>query len=242
MTETPRMSGETFATERLRNNPQLTFEALRQAAEQEGVAIQPIQYGRARRQLGLTGTPPTTAPQPDAIEASVGEIATPEPTTAPIAAKTELAAQAATLSTPKPTSKPNTKKSKPGFEFLVESLRADGTLSYGDLRAQAEQRGLQIAPIMYGRAKALLGLVPVRPRGQGKNRTAAARAKAANTLGSTTPTPPDKFSKQLERVRNVEDLVKIVKHLDGERRRLRGLLERIANSIDESLDHTEAQS
>jgi hypothetical protein len=95
---------------------------------------------------------------------------------------------------------------------------------------------------MYGRAKALLGLVPVRPRGQGKNRTAAARAKAANTLGSTTPTPPDKFSKQLERVRNVEDLVKIVKHLDGERRRLRGLLERIANSIDESLDHTEAQS
>ena len=91
-----------------------------------------------------------------------------------------------------------------------------------------------------GRAKALLGLVPVRPRGQGKNRAAAARAKAANTLGVVTAAPPDAFSQQLEDVRDIDDLVKIVKHLDGERRRLRGLLERIANSIDEALDQTVA--
>lgn len=117
---------------------------------------------------------------------------------------------------------------------MVSSLREDGTLSYGDLRARAEERGFKIAPIMYGRAKALLGLVPVRPRGQGKNRTA--KAKAANTLGNYAATRPDQFSKQLDSVQSVEDLVRIVKQLDGERRRLRGLLEHIANSIDEALD------
>lgn len=240
MSETPRKSGEAFATERLRDNPQLTFEALRQAAELESIVIQPIQYGRARRQLGLTGTPPST-PQQNAIDTPIVTIPTPEPAAEPAAAKAK--SRAPTLGTSKPsTSKPSSTKSKPAFEFLLESLRADATLSYGELRAQADQRGLQIAPIMYGRAKALLGLVPVRPRGQGKNRTAAARAKAANTLNSATPAPPDKISQQLESVRNVEDLVRIVKHLDGERRRLRGLLERIANSIDEVLDSTEAQS
>jgi hypothetical protein len=44
--------------ERLRDNPQLTFEATRQAAEQVGIVIQPIQYGRARRQLGLISAQP----------------------------------------------------------------------------------------------------------------------------------------------------------------------------------------
>ena len=211
--------------ERLRDNPQLTFEATRQAAEQVGIVIQPIQYGRARRQLGLISAQPN--PRPTHKQ-------TPQPLPKDPAAE-PANPKAATTESAKP-------KRKPGFEFLVTSLRADSTLSYQDLRAQAEERGLKIAPIMYGRAKALLGLVPVRPRGQGKNRTAAARAKAANTLEMAQPTPPDRLSRQLKDVHNVEDLVKIVKHLDVERRRLRGLLERIANSIDEALDYAEAPS
>ena len=60
--------------------------------------------------------------------------------------------------------------STPAFEFLVNELRSKPTCNYGELKAKADERGLKIAPIMYGRAKALLGLVPVRPRGQGKNR------------------------------------------------------------------------
>lgn len=211
--------------ERLRDNPQLTFEATRQAAEQVGIVIQPIQYGRARRQLGLISAQPPPPQTQKPAQQPIREIPAAEP------ANTKAAA----TESDKP-------KRKPGFEFLVTSLRADSTLSYQDLRAQAEERGLKIAPIMYGRAKALLGLVPVRPRGQGKNRTAAARAKAANTLEMAQPTPPDRLSRQLKDVHNVEDLVKIVKHLDVERRRLRGLLERIANSIDEALDYAEAPS
>jgi len=239
MTELPRRSGEAFATERLRENPQLTFEALRQAAELEGITIQPIQYGRARRQLGLTGAPlptpldveskaPPEATPTDPVDSDqITHDSPPDPTEAPVV-EIPTPPPAAPAAAPQ-------KKSKPAFEFLVSSLREDGTLSYGELRARSEERGFKIAPIMYGRAKALLGLVPVRPRGQGKNRTAA-KAKAAATLGNYAATQPDQFSKQLDSVQSVEDLVRIVKQLDGERRRLRGLLEHIANSIDEALD------
>jgi len=45
----------------------------------------------------------------------------------------------------------------------------------------------------------------------------------------------DRFSKKLEEVRNLEQLVAIVKDLDAERRRLRSVLERAVAMIDEAL-------
>jgi len=216
------MTPEAFAMERLRDDPNLTFEATRQAAEQVGIVIQPIQYGRARRQLGLIGSQPPDHSEAEPIAESTVELPSPEP---------------APAVTPTPEAD---KPKKPAFEFLVASLRTEPDLSYRELRSRADQRGLKIAPIMYGRAKALLGLVPVRPRGQGKNRTAAAKLKESGAQITAGPAPPDQLSRQLENVRNTDDLVKIVKHLDGERRRLRGLLERIANSIDEALDYADA--
>ena len=119
---------------------------------------------------------------------------------------------------------------------LVEALRADPTLSYGELKARADERAIKIAPIMYGRAKALLGLVPVRPRGQGKNRKQAEKP-ASKPLKQVESAAADQFGKQLEEARSVEELVQVVKQLDGERRRLRALLEQIANSIDEALGY-----
>ena len=89
---------------------------------------------------------------------------------------------------------------------------------------------------MYGRAKALLGLVPVRPRGQGKNRKAAEKP-AVKPLKQVESVAADQFGKQLAEARSVDELVKVVKQLDGERRRLRALLEQIANSIDEALGY-----
>jgi transposase-like protein len=61
------------------------------------------------------------------------------------------------------------------MEFLVESLKKDKSASYADLRAKADEKKLKVFPIMYGRAKAILGLVKVSPRGQGK----VAKAQAA---------------------------------------------------------------
>ena len=265
MSESSRMSGEAFAFERLRIDPQLTFEALRQAAEQAGITIQPIQYGRARRQLGLTGSPPTAqsvsqeASSKPPIEATATE--SPAPVMpAPAMAPPELALpesappesaapeSAAPTSSgdapgnpagiaPTPAAAPK-RKGSPAFDFLVESLRAEPALSYGELQTRSTAKGYKIAPIMYGRAKALLGLVPVAPRGQGKNRKS--KLTSQQTLKQADAASADQFSQQLSRVRNVDDLVQIIKHLDGERRRLRGLLENIANSIDEALDHSDS--
>ena len=121
--------------------------------------------------------------------------------------------------------------STPAFEFLVEELRAQPTISYGELKNRADDKGLKIAPIMYGRAKALLGLVPVRPRGQGKNRKKA----TATGLPPAEAASHEQFAQQIDSVQNVDDLVAIVKQLDGERRRLRAALQTIASQIDAAL-------
>jgi len=218
------MSGEAFATERLRENPDQDFASLQREAEQRGIAIQPIQYGRARRQLGLTGAAPANrepANVDPAVDPANGSSAAKEP--APAAVEAPKNAKKG----PKP---------QGGFDFLVEALRAEPTLSYGELKARADELELKIAPIMYGRAKALLGLVPVRPRGQGKNRKAAEKP-AVKPLKQVESVAADQFGKQLAEARSVDELVKVVKQLDGERRRLRALLEQIANSIDEALGY-----
>ncbi|MCC7395779.1 MAG: hypothetical protein IT455_01810 [Planctomycetes bacterium] len=211
MSAPQRLSGETFARERLAADPSLDFHALRAAAAEQGISLQPIQYGRARRSLGLTGenAPAAAAPVRPARKGSVA------------------------------------------FDFLVEQLRAEPTLSYGDLRRRAEAEGHPIAPIMYGRAKAMLGLVPVKPRGSKKAAAEAAKAQAdaavpATTKPATKPVPmsfkqvesvdADRFSKQLAEARTLEQLVAAVKDLDAERRRLRNLLIEIVTKLDSALD------
>lgn len=70
------------------------------------------------------------------------------------------------------------KKQTP-LEFLVARLKANPKADYGALKAVAEKRKLEVWPVMFGRAKALLGLVPMAKRGQGK----AAKARARKAPG-----------------------------------------------------------
>lgn len=232
MSAPQRMSGEAFAVERLRENPDLDYAELRRLATEAGIMIQPIQYGRARKQLAL---PPMQKPSRAIQLSPTAGAAAP----APVAeAREEAPAQAS--ATPAATFAAPRRRGSDAFDFLVSELRRDGSLAYADLRAACEQRGWKIAPIMYGRAKAVLGLVPVKPRGSGKAKAAAAadagaRATAPRTLKQVESVAADRFQQQLDEVRNVEQLVAIVKQLDGERRRLRGLLEEIAERIDEAL-------
>lgn len=69
------------------------------------------------------------------------------------------------------------------MDFIVNKLKKNSDFAYGDIRAAAEKKGLTIYPIMYGRAKAMLGLVEVAPRGKGK----AKARKAAKTAGTGAP-------------------------------------------------------
>jgi hypothetical protein len=271
-----RMSGETFAIERLREDPNLDYSTLRREAADAGVAMQPIQYGRARKQLGLppmqqrTGpVMPTTAPMrapalgrdddeqgavtrapaasgdddhdgddhdersdtrgDDAQGDADGRDAHGEDTPADAPRTGAADAAAGDLVAPR-------RKGSAAFDFLVQELRREPGLVYGELRERCEARGWKIAPIMYGRAKAVLGLVPVRPRGAAKKAAASAAAEAMpRTLKQVESVAADRFSKQLDDVRNLEQLVAAVKELDTERRRLRDLLERIVTMIDEAL-------
>ena len=225
------MSGEAFAVERLRENPNLEYAELRRLANEAGISIQPIQYGRARKQLALPALAKTARPA--------------APATSTADAPGTAAEDAADGSAPAAAAGAPRRRGSDAFDFLVSELRRDGTLAYADLRAACEQRGWKIAPIMYGRAKAVLGLVPVKPRGSGKAKAAAAATAAApaeaarpslpRTLKQVESVAADRFQQQLDDVRNVEQLVAIVKQLDGERRRLRDLLEEIAARIDEAL-------
>jgi hypothetical protein len=44
------------------------------------------------------------------------------------------------------------------MEFLIDSLRSNRQASYAELQAKAHERHLKVFPILYGRAKAMLGI------------------------------------------------------------------------------------
>jgi hypothetical protein len=123
---------------------------------------------------------------------------------------------------------------KPGPEalaFIVSALKANKGVSYADVKERADKKGLRIYPVMYGRAKALLGLVKVSPRGQGRfalakrgllpARRPGRPARAGGAAGSSI----DGLHGMLASIRNSEQ----------ERQRLRGTLERVRMMVTEAL-------
>jgi len=85
------------------------------------------------------------------------------------------------------------KKTNAGYEFLVTSLKADKNAVYADLKSKAEKKGMTIYPVMYGRAKASLGLVKTAKRGQGK--ASKKGAKVAQTSPQSRGRPLESGSK-----------------------------------------------
>ena len=226
-----RVSGEAFAVERLREDPNLDYSTLRQQAAEAGISRQPIHYGRALRQLGL----PVGRDRRDTMPAAP-PAAEPEPSSPANARNEERSEERAELAAPA-VPNPTRRRGSAAFDFIVEELRREAGISYAQLRENATARGFSIAPIMYGRAKAMLGLVPVKPRGSGKARKAASAAAEAGPLRlkQVESVAADRFGRQLEDVRNLEQLVAVVKEFDAERRRLRDVLQRISSMIDEAL-------
>lgn len=57
---------------------------------------------------------------------------------------------------------------------MVQALKANKGALYSDLKEKAEKKGMTVYPVMFGRAKAMLGLVKSAKRGEGKAAKAAA--------------------------------------------------------------------
>src|SRR5688500_2403900 len=117
MPESHRPSAEAFAIDLLRTEPNLDYSTLRERAREMGISMQPIHYGRARKQLGLPALR-DSRPEPVArSESRLGEAI------APVEALREAADPVAPR-----------KKGSPAFDFLVQELRREPSLLYAELR------------------------------------------------------------------------------------------------------------
>jgi len=80
------------------------------------------------------------------------------------------------------------KKNADGLAFLVDALKKDRNITYADAQAAAKKKGLKVWPIMFGKAKHILGHVK---SGAGKGAKKRA-AKAAMGPGKRGPGRPRK--------------------------------------------------
>jgi hypothetical protein len=126
------------------------------------------------------------------------------------------------------------KKTNPAMEFLVDALKADREAVYKDVAAAAAKKKLKVYPIMWGRAKALLGYVKVAPRGQGKVAKAKAKAKAKAATGTKRgPGRPPKAGGSLESA--LEGIAAAVRTNERARDGYRSALTKIAAIISATL-------
>lgn len=135
-----------------------------------------------------------------------------------------------------------TKDGSQAIEFVRAQLKKNPTISYAEVAELASRRGMKLYPIMYGRAKALEGLVPVAPRGTGKH----ARKKAGSTGGGTVaaansmpmrrgPGRPPRSASAGSAMQGLDALVNAMKEGERERDRYRRALEQISRILQDAL-------
>jgi hypothetical protein len=131
------------------------------------------------------------------------------------------------------------KKSNPAMDFLVESLKSDRNAVYKDVAEAAGKKKLTVYPIMWGRAKALLGYVKVSPRGQGKMARAKAAAKASKAapvaVAKRGPGRPRKNAAPAAFSGTLDGIVAAVKGSEHARAKYRSALERIHAILADAL-------
>ncbi len=124
-------------------------------------------------------------------------------------------------------------KNQSPMDFIVAALEKNKDAAYADVRAAAEKTGLTIYPIMYGRAKAMLGLVPVAKRGTGKyaKKTRAARGKASapapRPVGAKRRGRPPKSATTSARLDSLQGLIAHVQQAEREREKMHRALQKI---------------
>jgi len=143
------------------------------------------------------------------------------------------------------------------MDLVVAHLEKDNNAPFSDIKAAAEKKGLTLFPITYGRAKALLGLVPTAKRGEGKARLAKAAAAATSETGvkrgpgrprkvvaaaqapaqepSRATRGPGRPRKEISILGNLDSLVASMRQTEQSRERMRATLEKVAELIGQTL-------
>lgn len=216
------LSAREFLDRELRANPDASFADLEARGRALGISVPPFLYGSARRALGLPARPdltePAARPAPLAAERAEAE---------PEARDEDHSVEAeAVAGEPAPAEAKGS-----AFQFAVETLRLSPDISFQDLKLRAGMAGLKMQPIVYGRAKALLGLVPTKPRQPRRSREEAPRTlrqvESAAILQAQMPNS--------EVSSTLDNLVNALRALEGERQRLRATLAAIQATVDQAL-------
>jgi len=122
------------------------------------------------------------------------------------------------------------------MDFIVEYLKKNKKASYADVRDAAAARKIEVYPIMYGRAQALLGLVTTRPRGQGKAALAKAGLVAAAAAAAAARRGPGRPARSAPvDTGSLEGIIAAVKNSEQAKSRYRTALERIQSILGEAL-------
>lgn len=122
------------------------------------------------------------------------------------------------------------------MHFLVESLKSNRDAVYKDVAAAAAKKKLTVYPIMWGRAKALLGYVKVAPRGQGKMARAKAATKVVAPVVKRGPGRPRKnAAAPASFASGLDGIVAAVKGSELARAKYRAALDRIHAIIADAI-------
>ncbi len=116
----------------------------------------------------------------------------------------------------KKTKKKGVRRKMTAMEFLVAALKRNKNAAYGDIHKAAQKRRLTIYPVMFGRAKLMLGLVKAKPRASKK----AAKKKAARR-------GPGRPRKVARRTVSSDGAIEAVRELVAENKRLRAIVDKM---------------
>ena len=128
------------------------------------------------------------------------------------------------------------KKKSIVFEFVCQQLEKNPEADYATVKAASEAEGYTIYPIMYGRAKAKLGLVEVRPRGTRKREKEQA-ARLTQMLREHSAAAADANGTPAT---SLEVVLRAMKQGDAEKERYRAALTRIHEILTEVLAQSPA--
>jgi hypothetical protein len=114
----------------------------------------------------------------------------------------------------------------PAMSFILDYLKRNKEAPYAEVQTAAKGEGHAVFPVMYGRAKGILGLIPVRRRGTG--------------AGPVLPrVPRGRGGRSVLRVGSLQELKQFLasfREVQAERDRLREAIEQIATAARKALD------
>ncbi len=225
------ISARDFVERELRANPDASFAEVQERGRQLGLNIAPFLYGAARRAIGL----PSRTDLHHPVETV--EVAAPAAEDASFEADDEASEpEAPADEASMPAAGLLQKPKSAAFEFATEQLRINPDLTFQDLKHRGSMAGLRLMPIVYGRAKALLGLVPIRPRQPRAKRVPDAPVSLRQVESAAAlprPKPPAAMP-QFEGIGSLEQLITALRDLEAERQRLHDALAAIQACVDEA--------